>query len=91
VELGSFKVLAIFRTEKSRMILGGKVLSGEIKRGAKLRALRGEVLIGEGKVAQLKIKDKETDRVDKDNECGILYDGPVRVQVGDILQCYVHI
>ena len=91
VELGSFKVLAIFRTEKSRMILGGKVLSGEIKRGAKLRVLRNDGLIGEGRVAQLKIKDKEIDKIDKDNECGILYDGPVRVQVGDILQCYVHI
>jgi translation initiation factor IF-2 len=91
VELGSFKVLAIFRTEKSRMILGGRVLSGEIKRSAKLRVLRAEELMGEGRIAQLKIKDKPAEKVDKDEECGILYDGPVRVQVGDILQCYVHI
>ena len=88
VELGALKTLAIFRTEKSRMIVGGKVTAGEIKRGAKVRVMRGEELLGEGRIAQLKIADKVVDKVDKGQECGVLFDGSARIQVGDVLQAY---
>lgn len=101
VALGSLKVLAIFRTEKSRMIVGGKVIEGEIKRGARARVARparqslregvaggGEEILGEGKIAQLKIQDKAVGSVEKGQECGVLFDGSVKIQVGDILQAY---
>jgi len=88
VELGILKTLAIFRTEKSRMIIGGKVSEGEMKRGAKVRVMRGEELLGEGRVAQLKIADKVVDKVAKGQECGVLFDGSVRIQVGDVLYAY---
>lgn len=112
VELGTLKVLAIFRTEKSRMIIGGKVAEGEIKRSAKIRVARparsvslpaiaskalqageevaaeGDEVIGEGRIVQLKIGEKVVDRVEKGQECGILFAGPVRILVGDILQAY---
>jgi len=88
VELGEIKVLAIFRTEKSKMIVGGKVVDGEVNRNAKFRVMRGEELLGEGKVGQIKIKDKAVEKVEKNQECGILFEGSVRIQVGDILQAY---
>ncbi|MFY9457600.1 MAG: translation initiation factor IF-2 [Candidatus Spechtbacterales bacterium] len=88
IKLGVLKVLAIFRTEKSRMIVGGKVTEGEVKRGARVRATRGEEMLGEGKIAQLKVKDKAVGSVEKGQECGVLFDGSVKIRVGDILEAY---
>lgn len=88
VELGTLKTMAVFRTEKTRMIIGGKVLEGEMKRGARARVLRGESMEGEGKIASLKIQDKSMEQVQKGAECGIFFEGPTRIQVGDILQAY---
>jgi translation initiation factor IF-2 len=88
VEIGEFKVLAIFRTEKSRMIVGGKVIEGEIKRGAKIHVARDNNIIGEGRVAQLKIGEKAVDKAEKGKECGVLFEGPVRILLGDIFKIY---
>ena len=97
VDLGTLKVLAIFRTEKSRMIVGGKMSEGEMKRSAKIRVIRpapkgveGEEdeVVGEGRIAQLKIGEKVVERVEKGQECGLLFEGSTRIQVGDILQAY---
>jgi translation initiation factor IF-2 len=88
IALGSLKVLAIFRTEKTRMIVGGKVMEGGIKRGAKIRVKRSDEPVGEGRVAQLKIGEKATDKAEKGQECGVLFDGSSKIQVGDILEAY---
>ncbi len=88
VELGTLKTAAIFRTEKTRMIIGGHVLEGEMKRGARVRVLRGETAQGEGKITSIKIQDKSVEQVKKGTQCGILFEGPVRIEAGDILQAY---
>lgn len=88
VEIGEMKILAIFRTEKSRMIVGGKVTEGEIKKGVKVRVHRNDEIVGEGRVIQVKIQDKIVGRVEKGKECGILLDGHVKILIGDILKAY---
>lgn len=88
VEIGSLTTLAIFRTEKTRMIIGGKVNEGGIVRGATARIFRGEESVGEGKIAQLKIQDKAVEKVDTGKECGVLFNGTARIEVGDILRAY---
>ena len=87
-ELGQFKVLAIFRTEKSRMIVGGKVTEGELKRGARVRVSRNEEIVGAGRIAQLKSVDKAVEKIEAGKECGVLFDGQVKVLVGDVFQAY---
>jgi len=89
VEVGQLKVLAIFRTEKARMIVGGKVIAGEVRRGAKTRVLRQDKIIGEGRIAQVKIGENAADKqVAKGQECGVLFEGQGKIMVGDILQLY---
>lgn len=89
VEVGQLKVLAIFRTEKTRMIVGGRVIEGEMRRGLRTRVLRGEEVIAEGRIGQVKIADKVADKpVLKGQECGILFEGQGKIMVGDILQLY---
>lgn len=89
VEIGRLKVLAIFLTEKTRMIVGGKVQEGEMRRGVKVRVLRSEEVIGEGRIAQIKIGDKAAEKpVMKGQECGVLFEGQVKILPGDILLAY---
>lgn len=84
-ELGKVKVLAIFLTEKNRQIVGGRVIEGEVKRGAQIEVLRNEEIVGQGKLINLQRNKKDIERIGKGEECGILYEGDVKIEVGDVL------
>jgi translation initiation factor IF-2 len=87
-DLGKIKVLAIFRTEKNRQIVGGKVIEGEAKNGASLEVFRNEEKVGQGKITKLQKEKKEIGEVGKGAECGILYNGDIKIEEGDILWVY---
>lgn len=84
--IGKFKVVKIFRTETSRMIVGGKVIEGELKRGVTLNVIRQDEVIGKGKLNQLKSVDKAVEKATKGEEAGILFDGSIKLEEGDILE-----
>ena len=90
VPQGRLKVLAIFRTEHSRMIVGGRVGSGEIARGMLARVIRGEEVIGEGKIGRLQIQERVVERVAKGEEIGVLFEGTARIEEGDTLEIFTH-
>jgi len=87
-DLGKVKTLVIFRTEKNRQIIGGKVIEGEVKKGALIEIFREEELIGKGKLVNLQKNKKDIARLPKGEECGILYEGNVKIDKGDILVIY---
>lgn len=87
-ELGNFKVVAIFRTEKSSMILGGRVEKGKLQKDAKLRVKRAGEFIGIGKLTQLQAGKQSVNEVPEGTECGLQYEGKLKVEVGDILEAY---
>lgn len=88
-ELGSLKVLAVFLADKNRQIVGGRVGSGEILKGSKLEVTRGEQVVGQGKVVNLQKQKKDAGKAIAGEECGILYEGPEKIQQGDILRAFV--
>jgi len=88
-DLGKVKILAIFRVEKNRQIIGGKVIEGEVKKGTLIEVQRGGELIGKGKLINLQRDKKDIDKVTKGQDCGILYEGDTRIEVGDVLVIYV--
>lgn len=88
VPLGQLKVLALFRTEKDRQIVGGKVMRGLVKKGVPVDILRDGEKIGHGKAIQVQRDKKEIDEVKKDQECGILFRGPTIIEEKDILDFY---
>jgi translation initiation factor IF-2 len=84
-DLGRAKILAIFRTEKDKMIIGGNVAEGKIKDGAEFEIKRGEEIVGKGAVAELqqnKIKSKE---VLRGSEFGTSVKTNAKIEVGDVL------
>ena len=87
-DLGKFKVLAIFKTDKKQQIVGGKVIGGELKRGVSLDVFRAEEKIGEGRIVKLKKEKEDIESVAKGRECGILYEGNVQLEEDDILEAF---
>jgi translation initiation factor IF-2 len=49
-DLGKLQVLAIFKTGKRDMIVGGRVIDGKMAKGALIEVKRGEEIIGQGKI-----------------------------------------
>jgi len=88
--LGKAKVLMIFRTEKKRQIIGAKILLGKIIKSAFLEIFRNEEKVGSGKILMLKRDQNEVGLVEKGKECGILYEGDVKIEEGDILEIYIN-
>ncbi|MBU0476419.1 translation initiation factor IF-2 [Patescibacteria group bacterium] len=87
-DLGKMKILAIFRTEKNRQILGGRIIEGEIRKGTQIEVMRGEEIIGKGKLINLQRNKKDAEKILKGDECGILYEGSVKAEEGDVLLIY---
>lgn len=87
-DLGKVKILAVFKSDKSRQLIGGKVIDGIIKRGAFLEVLRNEEIVGKGKLVGLQQNKKDVDEVGKRMECGMLYEGH-KVEEGDVLNAYL--
>jgi translation initiation factor IF-2 len=88
IELGRIKVLAIFRTEKKNMIIGGLVTKGKIEAQAKVRIINNDKIIGEGIITQLQQAKQEVTSVPAGSECGIQIKGASTIQVGDFLEAY---
>jgi len=87
-DLGKMNVLAIFKTGKKDMIVGGKVISGKIAKGCLIEVMRGDNVIGKGKLANLQQNKVAVDEVVKNNECGITFDGETKIKEDDTLVCY---
>lgn len=87
-DFGKMKVLAIFKTGKKDMIVGGKVASGKIVNGSLLEVMRNETVIGTGKLSNLQQNKINVDEVTANNECGITFEGETRIKEGDLLVSY---
>ncbi len=87
-ELARLKVLVDFWKEKNRQIVGARVLEGEVQKGKRLKVLREEVEIGQGKILNLQKQKKDIEKAKKGEEIGILFEGDPKIEVGDILVCF---
>jgi translation initiation factor IF-2 len=87
-DLGKMKVLVLFFAEKNRQIIGGKVIEGGFKKGVPIEVFRGEEKVGKGRLVSLQKNKKDVEKVIKGDECGILYEGNIKVELGDILVMY---
>jgi translation initiation factor IF-2 len=84
-ELGKAKVLAIFRTEKAAMILGGAVTDGHVALGATVQVHRGEEIVEIGEVVELQSAKQKVKEVRAGSEFGTKLKIKPVVLVGDQL------
>lgn len=90
---GKASVLGIFRTEKSLMIIGGKVEEGELRKNKPIAIWRkdetGEfVEIGRGEITELQQNKVETKEVGKGNEFGMKLKTTTKIMVGDQIESF---
>ena len=82
---GELQILAIFSAKNNLQTIGGKVTRGKILNKAWLDVKRGDKVIGKGKVVGLQQAKKDANMVPEGNECGMRFDCPVKIEVGDLL------
>ncbi len=86
---GTLKIIKTFGGTKDRQVVGGKVLTGRIVNGGKVRIMRRDFEIGTGKIIELqqnKIKAKE---VLEENECGVQVETKTAIAPGDVLEAFI--
>ena len=87
-ELGTMKVLAVFRTDKRAMTVGGRVESGKAIKDSLVRVKRGGEEGGRGKAATLQIGKQEVKDIAEGTECGVRFEGKGKIEEGDMLEFY---
>lgn len=90
-EASASKVLKLFGTSKGRQVLGGRVLSGEVRKGAKLKVIRREAEIGQGRIKELQQAKTETETVNEGSEFGAMIESKVEIVPGDVLKTVVKV
>ncbi len=88
VSFGTAKVLAIFRTEKGEMIVGGKVEQGEIKKQSQILISRDGSELGRGEIKELQQSKVAAKSIGKGEEFGIKLKTSVKIQLGDTLESF---
>ena len=88
-DVGKLRTLLVFWGEKNRQIVGGKVTEGEFKKGLKLEVFRDDKKVGSGRIINLQRDKKDVDLARKGDEAGILFEGNLKIEKGDIVVAYV--
>jgi translation initiation factor IF-2 len=86
--LGYAKILQVFAISKIGKVAGCRVTDGIVKRGAKVRLLRDDVVIHDGSLKTLKHFKDEVREVKEGFECGMAFENYSDIQVDDVIECY---
>ena len=86
--LGQAQIRQVFNISKYGNIAGCMVTTGMVKRGAKVRLLRDDVVIHEGTLKTLKRFKDEVKEVKEGMECGMAFESYDDVKENDVIECY---
>lgn len=86
--LGYAEIRNVFNITGVGKVGGCMVTEGLVKRGAKVRLLRDNVVIHDGNLAQLKRFKEDVKEVREGYECGMSFENYNDIQVGDSIECY---
>jgi translation initiation factor IF-2 len=86
---GTAEIRNVFTISK----VGGKVAGcyitdGTVKRGAKVRLLRDDIVIHEGELKSLKRFKDEVKEVKESFECGMVFENYSDIREGDVVECF---
>ncbi|MBI5642425.1 MAG: translation initiation factor IF-2 [Deltaproteobacteria bacterium] len=86
--LGRAQIRDVFRITKVGIVAGCFVTDGKAVRGAKVRLIRDNVVIYEGKLSSLKRFKDDVKEVASGYECGMTIDGYNDIKSGDVIELY---
>ncbi len=87
---GQLEILAVFgkksgSAKAGRQIVGGRVLFGTFKNNLKVKIQRQEQVIGEGRIINLQKAKQDVSQVCEGEECGMLGESDMVINIGDKL------
>ncbi len=86
--LGYAEIRNVFNITGVGKVAGCMITEGMVKRGAKVRLLRDNVVIHDGSLGQLKRFKEDVKEVKEGYECGMSFENYNDIQVGDFIECY---
>jgi translation initiation factor IF-2 len=86
--LGNASIRDVFNITKVGKVAGCMVTEGTVRRGAKVRLLRDNVVIHEGSLKTLKRFKDEVREVREGFECGMAFENYQDIQAGDVVECF---
>jgi translation initiation factor IF-2 len=91
--VGRLNILKVFFQTAQEAIVGGKVIEGNLSGQTKIRIIRDEKIVMEGKITNVKIGPSTVPSVAKNEECGLEIfkkEGSIfKIKEGDIVEAYV--
>ncbi len=85
--LGYAEIREVFNVSKVGKVAGCLVTEGLVKRGAKVRLIRDDLVIHEGDLSQLKRFKDDVNEV-KGTECGMAFANYQDLKIGDRVECF---
>jgi len=86
--LGYAQIREVFNISRVGKVAGCMVTEGTVKRGAKVRLLRDDVVIHEGSLKTLKRFKDEVREVKEGYECGMAFENYDNIEVNDMIECF---
>ncbi len=86
--LGYAEIREVFSITKVGKVAGCMVTEGQVRRGAKVRLLRDDIVIHDGTLKTLRRFKEETKEVKDGYECGMAFENYQDIQTGDRIECY---
>ncbi|MFH1158238.1 MAG: translation initiation factor IF-2 [Pseudomonadota bacterium] len=86
--IGYAEIRKVFQVSKTGKIAGCFVTEGLVKRGAKVRLLRDNVVVHEGTLKTLKRFKDEVRDVQKGYECGMAFESYDDIKEGDMIEAF---
>ena len=87
--IGYAQILEVFQITKVGKVAGCRVTEGTVRKGAKVRIVRENVVVLElGTLQTLKRFKDEVNEVPSGQECGMMFQGFQDIRVGDTIECF---
>ena len=86
--LGNAEVLEVFAISKIGKVAGCRVTEGLVRRGARVRLIRDNVVIHEGELSTLKRFKDDAREVVAGQECGMSFANYQDLQKGDVIEAF---
>lgn len=84
--IGKGEIVAQFEFGRAGKIAGIKVLEGRIGKNDRIIVKRNQEIVAQTHVSSIKQKDKNIARIEKGQECGIIFRGKVDFKIGDVVE-----
>ncbi len=89
IQVGQAEVRQVFKINKVGTIAGCRVITGELRRNARIRVMRNGTNVFEGEISSLKHEKDDVKEVRQGFECGVSLKGYNDINEGDLLVNYI--